>query len=195
MHMCLVETGVHSGVATLVRLFTVLPVQCRAFLFLFVEIACVGQAAAVCQGFRLCLWEDADFWKSYTVPYNAELPAAPASRSWDEFRKWLFHLDGQWTHSFDTRAQQVGADHTQLFADARYIAGGLATYDNPEDVEDFVQIILRLLSEYDARQADHHNAAEALVTVLSSRRDVFSLSHIDRIAAMYENSIQQAILD
>ena len=126
---------------------------------------------------------------------NAELPAAPASRPWDGFRKWLFHLDGQWTHSFRRESEQVGADHTQLFADARYIAGGLATYDNPNDVEYFVRIILRLLSEYDARQADHHNAAEALVTVISSRRDVFSLSHIDRIVAMYKNSIEQAILD
>ena len=193
--MCLVESGVQSGVAPLVQFFTSLPGQFRAFFFFFVEVACVGQAAAVSQGFRLCFWEDANFWKAYSKLSNAELPEHPTSTFWDGFRKWLFHLDGQWTHSFHTQTEQIGADHTQLFANARYIVNGLMRYDNPNDVEDFVHIILRLLSEYDARQADHHNAAYALVTVVSSRWDVFSLSHMDRIAEMYEKSIDRAILE
>ena len=195
MRMCSVETRAEIAVAPLVRLFTLLPGQFRAFCFRFVKVACVGQAAAGCQGLRLCLWEDADFWKAYSEPCNGELPAAPASGSWDGFRKWLFHLDGKWIDSFRNMALQVGADHTQLFADAHYIASGLSRHDNSDDVEDLVDIILRLLLDYDAGQADHHNAAKALVTVVSSRRDVFSLSHIHRIAAMYDESLEQAILD
>ena len=195
MRMCSVETRAEIAVAPLVRLFTLLPGQFRAFCFRFVKVACVGQAAAGCQGLRLCLWEDADFWKAYSEPCNGELPAAPASGSWDGFRKWLFHLDGKWIDSFRNMALQVGADHTQLFADAHYIASGLSRHDNSDDVEDLVDIILRLLLDYDAGQADHHNAAKALVAVVSSRRDVFSLSHIHRIAAMYDESLEQAILD
>ena len=195
MRMCSMEVGVENGVATLVCFFKSLPGQLRAFVFLFVEVACVGQAAAVCQRLRFLLWEDAEFWKGYTQLYNTKLPTVPAIRSWDEFRKWLFHLDDQWTHAFRKYALHVDADHTQVFVDAGFIAGGLARHDNPEDVASFVEIILHLLSKYDATQVDHRNAALALVAVLSSRRDVFLLSHIDRITAMHENSMEEAMLD
>lgn len=190
-----------SGLANLDGILEEVHEEIRAYLFLFVEVACVGHTAASCSRLHVAVWSSEAFWRAYGGPcVAAEPPGTQAVALREAFRKWLFHLDGAWADDFrqfveEARASEFGADFTQLLADARYIVSGLTATDGHRPVEQFAEILRELLGEYDPTQIDERSAAEGLAAQVERRTDVFTEAQSREIIAVYERSVERAILD
>jgi len=175
--------------------------ELRAYLFLFVEVACVGHGAAACRQLRACLWMDTVFWRAYGGPcLSIELATLPAESLRETFRKWLFHLDGAWTEEFrnfveKARESEFGADYTQLLADAGYIASGLMLCDGSSAISEFTEIACTLLTEYDPCQLDERSIAQKLVARVERRCDVFTCAQVAEVISAYDQSAERAILE
>lgn len=173
----------------------------RAYLFLFIEIASVGNCATGCRHLRDCLWTDAMFWRAYGGPCLLQEPlSTPAPTLRNGFRRWLFHLDGNWTEDFqafvdEAHASEFGADFTQLLSDAKYVASGLMPGDDEPSVAAFARILHGLLAGYSPSQVDERTAAEALVLRVERRNDVFSEEQVQMVSQVYDQSVERAILD
>lgn len=173
----------------------------RAYLFLFVEVACVGSCAAACRPLRSCLWADSTFWRTYGGPCLLALsPTSPAPLLRDVFRRWLFRLDApSWAEDLRraaeaARSTEFGADFTRLLTDAKYVASGLMPGDSGPAVGEFVELVCSLLSEYDPTQLDERSLAEALVMQVELREDVFTAEQAAAVAAAYDCSMDRALL-
>lgn len=174
-----------------------------AYLFLFIEVGCVGKSSASCRHMRSCLWTHPAFWQTYAGPCFTSEPniaelQAPALR--EVFRKWLFHLDGGWVQDFrdfieESKNSEFGADFTLLLSDARYVASGLMPHDCPSAVREFARLLCQLLAEYNSSQLDERQEAEALAAQVERRGDVFSEEEVREVALALDRSIEQAILD
>jgi len=141
------------------------------------------------------------FWRAYGGPCLFKEPlSTPAHSLRDGFRRWLFHLDGNWTKDFqsfvdEAHASEFGADYTQLLGDASYIVSGLMHGDEESSVATFAQILHGLLAGYNPVQVDERTAAEALVLRVEKRSDVFSDEQVRMISQVYDESVERAILD
>lgn len=118
----------------------------------------------------------------------------------EAFRKWLFHLDGAWTHDFrdfveESKRSAFGADFVLLLSDARYITSGLMPHDSRTALGDFVALLCELLAEYNPSQLDERREAEALVAQVERRNDVFSEMEVREITMALDRSIEHVILD
>mmetsp|Transcript_29074 Transcript_29074/g.76731 ORF Transcript_29074/g.76731 Transcript_29074/m.76731 type:complete len:239 (-) Transcript_29074:143-859(-) len=170
----------------------------RAYLFLFVGVACVGNAAAASSASRCCVWEDDDFWRSYGGPCLLHIVGTTASLR-DTFRKWLFHLDGAWAQDFQEfvdrgKQKAFGADFRQLFADALYLVSGLTPSDDPRAVRDFSRTLTTLLAEYNPLQLDERDAAERLIRRVR-RCNIFTEDEVGNICSSHDQTIEQVPLD
>jgi len=142
------------------------------------------------------------FWRAYAGPCLDEEPAeqkAPALRS--IFRKWLFHLDGDWVQELTSckeagERSEFGADYKQLLDDARFLAAGLMPCDDDESsLQQFVFLISGILATYNPLQLDERSAAEAAVSQVERRRDIFTTAQIGEVSLAYEQSVERAVLD
>jgi len=174
--------------------------ELRAYLLLFLELACVGNCAASCQQLHNCLWSDAHFWRIYAGPKVPTIcDGTDAAEMREKFRRWLFHLEGMWTASFrafveEQKRSYFKADYRQLLADAGYIVTGLMPGDDPREVEDFSEIICSLFDEYHPAMLDERKEAEVLIRKVEHRTDIFGDEQVRNMSAAFEQSIERHIL-
>jgi len=144
---------------------------------------------------------DSDFWRAYAGPCVSKEPAGShAAHLRDQFRKWLFHLDGNWVHDFQGFVDEAlqsyfGADFTRLLSDATYLVSGVMPHDNSDAIATFTSILAKLLTEYNPSQVDERIAAEALVVQVEHRDDVFTEAQVKKLASIYDQSVERAIID
>jgi Cys-rich protein (TIGR01571 family) len=199
-----VRLGAHGevrGFISLVQLLSMLHDDLRAYVFLFVEVGCVGHCAASCRTLRLHIWADRAFWHFYVgsgVNDRLAQPAAcPAAHLRESFRRWIFHIDGMWTkelREFVDHSQQMssGVDQAGMLSYARYIASGLMPYDNRSAVAEFAGIVCELLAEYNPRQPDARQEAEALTAQIECMSEVFTKGQIKGVTAAFDSSLGRA---
>ncbi|CAE7203452.1 unnamed protein product [Symbiodinium natans] len=187
--------------APLVELVLELQEELRAYLFLFMEVACLGQAAPTCSQLRNGLWSDAAFWKAYAgVCLKEHWREANAAILRERFRVWLFHLEGEWEKDFaevieqDCRSE-FGANFLQLLQDARYIASGLMPADRGPRTDQFVQLVCSLLSRYNPKQLDERWAAESCLSKVEQRTDVFADDQVSQVAGAFAESLERSMLE
>lgn len=194
----------HDRQAPWVYMLMSLQEELRAYLFLFIEVASTGFAAASCRSLCNCIWHEDGFWKAYAGiclrSREQMLPPTSAAQWRRTFRRWLFHLDGRWAQEFasfvdEGRRSDFGADYLQLLADARYIVSGLMPEDDPSAVEEFLDLLGTMLSEYSPSQLDERSAAESLILKVESRGDVFSDVQIEKVVNAFQMSLERAALD
>jgi len=173
----------------------------RACLFLFVEIACVANAATTCKLLLASLWADTAFWRTYGGPCLLSAPRSSCARLMRErFRKWLFRLEGAWVDEFvafvdASKGSEFGADFRQLLSDAKYIASGLMPHDDVIAVAGFIDIVCRLLNDYSPSQLDERSVAEGLLARIEQRNDVFSQQQAADVAAAFDRSVERCFLE
>mmetsp|Transcript_3164 Transcript_3164/g.7404 ORF Transcript_3164/g.7404 Transcript_3164/m.7404 type:complete len:269 (-) Transcript_3164:61-867(-) len=185
----------------LVRLVLELQEELRAYLFLFMEVTCLGQAAATCTQLRDGLWADAAFWKAYAgVCLKEHWREGDAAILRDRFRVWLFHLEGEWDKDFsdmidqDSRSE-FGANFLQLLQDARYIASGLMPADRGPRVDEFAKLVASLLRQFNPRQLDEKEAAESFICKAEQRGDVFADEQVAQLAGAFHESLERSPLE
>lgn len=198
--------------AAVVKLLRQVSEELCAYLLLFIEVRAVGTLSIACPLLRDCLWVNDAFWKIYAGPCLCdELEAAAEERLAtcvnykaaalrERFRKWLFHLDGEWTKDFrncveEERRSAFGANFVQLFGDARFVTSGLMPYDSHSDVDKFVALLCELLAEYCPAQLDERRQAEALIAQVERREGVFTEANVSDLLSAYDRSLQDASLD
>lgn len=185
----------------LVELISELQQELRAYLFLTVDVACVGQAASACRELRAAIWEDAAFWRVYAAVCLQGQPQQEKSATLrDLFRRWLFHLEGAWAQDYAEFAaregrSEFGKDYLALLTDAKHIVSGLMPCDGPGQVEEFVELLCSLLAEYSPCQMDERSMAEGLVAKVEDRGDIFSSMQLQRVLSTYEESLERAALE
>ncbi|CAK8989235.1 unnamed protein product [Durusdinium trenchii] len=174
--------------------------ELRAYMFLFVEVACVGHMAPACLQMRNCLWNDAAFWKAYAGVCFDQPPESMAAAALREaFRRWLFQLEDRWAVEFEEvitqdSSSEFGANYLQLFKDARYIASGLMPSDSSPQVASFAKLSASMLSQYNPKQLDERWAAESLISKVEQRSDVFTTEQIRQITNAFEESLENSFL-
>lgn len=173
----------------------------RAYVFLFVEVGCVGRCGASCRSSHSYIWADRAFWQFYCGPSVndrlAQPGACPAHALREAFRRWIFHIDGVWTKDFRKFVDQVrqspsGADLALMLSYARYIASGLMPYDSRPAVVEFTGIMCELLAEYNPERPDERNAAEALTAQVECMAEVFTGAQIKLILSAFDCSSGRA---
>lgn len=196
-----VRLGTHRevrGVISLVQLLGMLHDDLRAYVFLFVEVGCVGHCAAGCRSLQDHIWTDRSFWHFYVgsgVNDRLAQPAAcPAAHLREAFRRWIFHIDGAWTkdlREFVDRSRQSRFETSQvvILSYARYIASGLMPYDHRSSVAEFAKIVGELLTEYNPREADARQEAEALTAQIECMGEVFTESQIKEVVSAFDCSL------
>lgn len=189
-----------------------------AFLFMFTEVRCVAEISTTSKAFRDCIWSNSVFWRAYVgpcllqdpmrspsrgrvvddVPRERSTMAAPELR--DAFRKWLFHLDGDWVRDFcrfrDVAAKTgFGINFHQVLSDACYMVSGLMPSDDRRLLEAFVKNLTWLFGEYNVIQLDERGEAEKLVSIIQRRSDVFSEAQANMIAVAFDMSLDRIDVD
>mmetsp|Transcript_26396 Transcript_26396/g.48247 ORF Transcript_26396/g.48247 Transcript_26396/m.48247 type:complete len:313 (-) Transcript_26396:92-1030(-) len=188
-----------SGTA-LLQLLKLLHEDLRAYLFLFVELSCVGTCAAACRCIHTCIWADSAFWRVYGGPQvPGVLPGSDARMMREKFRRWLFHLDGMWTNDFrryieEQKKSFFKADYRQLLADAAYIMTGLMPGDDVREIEELSDIVCSLFEDYCPEMLDERNQAEVLVKKVEQRGDIFTSEQVRVMQAAFEQSMERHIL-
>lgn len=184
-----------------VQLISELQQELRAYLFLTVDVACVGQAASACRELRAAIWEDAAFWRVYAAVCLQGTPQQEKSATLrDLFRRWLFHLEGAWAKHYAEFAarearSEFGKDYLALLTDAKHIVSGLMPSDCSLQVGEFVELLCSLLAEYSPGQLDERSMAEGLVAKVEDRANIFSSAQLRRVLATYEESLERAVLE
>lgn len=177
------------------------PEDLRAYLFLFSDVANVGRSAAACRQLRACLWDEACFWRAFALPCVEQVPPGGSAATLRRvFRKWLFHLDGDWAWKFrglveEARLAQFGPDFLRLLSDAGYLVSGLMPEDRGPAVGDFAQTVCQLLAEYNPTMQDERKAASTLVNRICQRRDVFAVALIENAEEAYDLSVERCVAD
>mmetsp|Transcript_5809 Transcript_5809/g.13825 ORF Transcript_5809/g.13825 Transcript_5809/m.13825 type:complete len:314 (-) Transcript_5809:47-988(-) len=172
----------------------------RAYIFLFVELSCVGTCAAACRRIHTCVWTDAPFWRVYGGPLVPDvLPGSDARQLREKFRHWLFHLDGLWSSDFrryieEQKKSFFKADYRQLLADATYIMTGLMPGDDGQEIEELSDIVCSLFEEYRPEMLDERNQADSLLKKVEQRSDIFTTEQVSAMQAAFEQSVERHIL-
>lgn len=186
--------------APFTRLLLELQEELRAYVFLFVEVACVGHTAPACRRLESCVWSDGAFWRAYAGVCVRSQPMEDSARSLrNSFRRWLFHLDENWSQEFanvvaEGTESEFGTDFLQMLSHARYLVSGLMPSDGLQQ-RDFLEILCSLLTEYDPMQLDERGCAESLVAKVETRGDIFTEEDIRRVMKAYEESLERAVLE
>jgi len=174
----------------------------RAYVFLFVEVGCVGSCGASCRTLHEYIWSDRAFWHFYCGPSVNDRLAQPwycqADALREAFRRWIFHIDGVWTKDFrefidQARHSPSGADLSLMLSYARYIASGLMPYDSRPAVAEFTNIMCELLGEYNPERHDERNAAEAMTAQVECMAEVFTGAQIKMILSAFDCSLGRAV--
>jgi hypothetical protein len=195
-----VRLGAHGevrGKISFVQLLGMLHDDLRAYVFLFVEVGCVGHCAASCRSLLVHIWTDRAFWHFYVGSgvndRLAQPSACPAAHMRVAFRRWIFHIVGGW--SKDLR-DFVGSSQSRsvivlvvMLSYARYIASGLMPYDSRSSVAEFAGIVRELLAEFNPRDADSRQEAEALTAQIECMGEVFTVSQIKEVVSAFDCSL------
>lgn len=175
----------------------------RAYVFIFVEVGCVGRCGATCRDLHGYIWADRAFWQFYCGPSVNDLLAqpwaCPAHALREAFRRWIFHIDGVWTKDFRTFVDQARQsptgrpDFSLMLSYARYVASGLMPYDSRPAVAEFSGIMCELLSEYNPERPEERNAAEAMTAQVECMAEVFTGVQIKLILSAFDCSLGRAV--
>jgi len=196
------QVEVRHGRTNFVQFLSTLHDDLRAYVFLFIEVGCVGRCGTTCRTLHEYVWADRAFWQFYggsSVNNKLAQPwACPAHALREAFRKWIFHLDGVWTkelRKFIEQARQSpsGADLSLIMSYARYIASGLMPYDSRPAVAEFTGIMCELLAEYSPEIMEERNAAEAMTAQVECMAEVFTGAQIKLTLSAFDCSLGRAV--
>lgn len=193
---------VRSGKLTFEDMLVTLHDDLRAYIFLFAEVGCVGRCGASCRNLHAYIWSDRAFWQFYCGPtVNDRLAqpwVCPPHALREAFRRWIFHIDADWTKDFrafvDQARQSPSVGHNALMLSyARYIASGLMPYDSRPEVVEFTSIMCELLAEYNPERAEERNAAEAMTAQVECMAEVFTGTQIRSVLSAFDISLGRVI--
>lgn len=201
-----VRAGEHSEVRsrklTFVDVLVTLHDDLRAYIFLFAEVGCVGRSGASCRQLHSYIWSDRAFWQFYCGPtVNDRLAqpwVCPPHALREAFRRWVFHIDADWTKDFrafvdQARQSPCARQNALMLSYARYIASGLMPYDSRPAVAEFTDIMCELLAEYNPERAEERNSAEAMTAQVECMAEVFTGAQIKSVLSAFHISLGRII--
>lgn len=190
-----------------------------ANVFLCLELSHIGAMGATCKAAKEGIWEDKELWlelggpaflskkekekeeqpsdnlevespESVHLSPEVEFQAAPAKKLRDQFRVWLFGLDGSWSASFKEQAQT--RHHADVFDEASYLLSGLTEQDSAEQIETFSACLTEQLALLDAGEEMANQAAVRLTEKAKLREELLGRSRVSEMLKAFEASTQYA---
>lgn len=193
---------VRSGKLSFMEVLVTLHDDLRAYIFLFAEVGCVGRCGATCRNLHDNVWADRAFWHFYCGPTVndrlAQPQVCPPHALREAFRRWIFHIDADWTKDFrafvdQARLSPSAGQNSLMLSYARYIASGLMPYDSRPAVAEFTGIMCELLAEYNPERAEERNAAEAMTAQVECMAEVFTGVQIKSVLSAFDISLGRVI--